>query len=390
VLLRDHEGMEVHGRHWPVQVANPVTDPPRGPTSCVSINTAVAVRVGDHRIAYQPAWHGQHRELEIFVDGERAGLPYEGLDLDDHWVTAFVMDNGATGLRVDYASQAVVTVTPHFWDAYGVWYMNVQASHTQADEGVMGAIPADSWLPLLPTRELVGPLPASLQERHEVLYRTFADAWRVTDETSLFVYEPGTSTKTATDRDWPAAKPPARCSPSSRCRGPIRQGPGCRSGRRRGYADESRTMTCTATACSIWPRPATNHSGPDYLLEQDLRRRATSVQVVANPPFVEQGSAVTLTATVLPIAGSDADGVTPTGSERFVVDSSPSDKPVRVDKQGRATVVRDRLDRGQHRVRSNTAGVGGGSTGHPRVERWSSPSGTTTSMAMFIISERGD
>lgn len=54
VLLRDHEGMEVQGRHWPVQVANPVTDPATGLTSCVSINTAVAVRVGDHRIAYQP------------------------------------------------------------------------------------------------------------------------------------------------------------------------------------------------------------------------------------------------------------------------------------------------------------------------------------------------
>lgn len=67
-----------------------------------------------------------------------------------------------------------------------------------------GAISADSWLPLLPTGASVGAMPASQQERHDVLYQTFAEAWRVTDETSLFVYEPGSSTKTVIDRDWPA------------------------------------------------------------------------------------------------------------------------------------------------------------------------------------------
>ena len=47
-------------------------------------------------------------------------------------------------------------------------------------------------------------MPASLQDRYAVLYKKFADSWRVTDKTSLFVYAPGTSTKTFTDRGWPA------------------------------------------------------------------------------------------------------------------------------------------------------------------------------------------
>src|SRR5690606_5839249 len=120
VLLRDTEGMEVQARHWPVRTANPVTDPATGLTSCVSLNTAVAARVGEHRIAFQQRRTGDDGAPELLVDGKRARLPKEGLDLGEHRLTTFAMDNGATGLRVDYASQAVLTVTPHFWSAYGL------------------------------------------------------------------------------------------------------------------------------------------------------------------------------------------------------------------------------------------------------------------------------
>ena len=40
--------------------------------------------------------------------------------------------------------------------------------------------------------------------RYDTLYKKFADAWRVTDESSLFDYGPGTSTATFTNRNWPA------------------------------------------------------------------------------------------------------------------------------------------------------------------------------------------
>src|SRR3546814_4966769 len=54
-LLCDLEGMEIQTRQWPVATANPITDSYSGLTACVSINVAVALRVGDHRIAYQPS-----------------------------------------------------------------------------------------------------------------------------------------------------------------------------------------------------------------------------------------------------------------------------------------------------------------------------------------------
>jgi hypothetical protein len=53
-------------------------------------------------------------------------------------------------------------------------------------------------------------MPAALPDRHNVLNRKFADAWRVTDQTSLFDYAMGSSTKTFTDKDWPPDKPPCR------------------------------------------------------------------------------------------------------------------------------------------------------------------------------------
>jgi len=66
-LLRDGNTMEIQVRQTPLPTANPVTDAHSGLTSCVSINTAVAVRLGPHRIALQP---GRERKLlEFYVDG---------------------------------------------------------------------------------------------------------------------------------------------------------------------------------------------------------------------------------------------------------------------------------------------------------------------------------
>ncbi|HEY2793750.1 MAG TPA: VWD domain-containing protein, partial [Micromonosporaceae bacterium] len=49
-------------------------------------------------------------------------------------------------------------------------------------------------------------LPA--QPSYDALYPGFADAWRITDATSLFTYPPGTNTATYTDRSFPR-RPPA-------------------------------------------------------------------------------------------------------------------------------------------------------------------------------------
>ena len=77
-LLRDtEEGLEIQARQTPVPSANPVTDDHTGLTACVSINTAIAVGVGSHRISVQPGPKGG-RELQFFLDGKQRPLPREG------------------------------------------------------------------------------------------------------------------------------------------------------------------------------------------------------------------------------------------------------------------------------------------------------------------------
>src|SRR5262249_40954735 len=75
--------------------------------------------------------------------------------------------------------------------------------------GILGRLADRSTgLPPLPNGTSL-PVP---QDRHAAavrLYQPFADAWRVTDSTSLFDYDPGTSTVTYTKADFPAEGGPA-------------------------------------------------------------------------------------------------------------------------------------------------------------------------------------
>jgi hypothetical protein len=350
ILLRDAEGMEVQARHWPVETANPVTDPNTGLTSCVSVNTAVAARVGRHRISYQP---GRDGTLEFYLNGKRASLPREGMDLDTHRLSAFAVEDGVMGLRVDYASQAVLAVTPYFWESQNIWILNVSVSHTHADEGIMGRMPPGAWLPALPDGTSVGSMPATLHERYVALYKKFANAWRVSNETSLFVYAPGTSTKTFTDVGWPAEKPPCKLKPAFRVPGatvstaniPI---PAARKICRRVGIDELHRDCVFDVATTGDERFA-----KIYEAEQKLRLHATSVQIVADKLRSEPGEPLTLTATVLPLQCARP---TPTGSVAFSIDGVPAGSPVMLDKRGRASFVTARLQRGQHIIRATYGG----------------------------------
>jgi len=71
VLLRD-EDLEIQARQTPVATESPL--PPNahtGLSSCVSLNTAFAVRIGPHRITYQPNLSGQPdpNGLQLRIDG---------------------------------------------------------------------------------------------------------------------------------------------------------------------------------------------------------------------------------------------------------------------------------------------------------------------------------
>ena len=87
-----------------------------------------------------------------------------------------------------------MVITPAWWAHHQIWYMNIDVRHARATEGVMGAIAPGNWLPALPDGASWAPARPICQQRYQDLYETFADAWRVTDATSLFDYDPGPST----------------------------------------------------------------------------------------------------------------------------------------------------------------------------------------------------
>lgn len=364
-LLRDGERLEVQTRQSPVGTANPITDGYSGLTTCVSINTAVAVRFDKHRIALQPRREGR---LQFYVGGKAARLPAEGIDLDGHRVTAFDA-NGQMGIRLDLQDESVVLITPMFWSAHNVAYLNISVSNTGATEGLMGFIPRDSWLPRLRDGGDVGPMPASLADRYSVLYEKFAESWRVTDDSSLFVYKPGTSTETFTDRDWPGGKPPCEVRPDFQI-----PGVGVFEGM---PVDKAREICSLVTiddlhSSCVFDVATTGDPtfAEGYQLAQELRLYGTAVRLSAAGGPLRPGrisiedaegtrgaldnQAITVTATVVALTEGRP---TPTGVLTFHIDGIPTRKPVELDERGRARTMLV-LAPGEHKIRAGYSGGG--------------------------------
>lgn len=202
VLLRD-PGMEIQARHMPVQTEGPVgPDAHTGLTSCVSIMTAVAVRVGPNRITYHlnPEWK---EGLELRVNGKPVQL---GTELLLAGGGRIVRTPSQGGIQIEGAGGTRIIITVDWWAHYQVYYMNVSVQQARATEGILGPIALGNWLPALSDGTQLGPRPASLYDRYVQLYEKFEDSWRVTKETSLFDYLPGYSTDSYTLREWPAYK----------------------------------------------------------------------------------------------------------------------------------------------------------------------------------------
>lgn len=355
-LLRDRDGLEIQTRQTPLESANPITDNYSGLTSSVSVNTAVAARVGSHRISYQPSERGGDSPLRFFLDGKPAELSPEGIDLEGHRVSAFDA-NGATGLRVDYAHGAVLTVAPRFWF---MWFLDISVFHTQADEGIMGRIPEQTWLPTLPSGATVGPMPNSLHDRYITLYKIFADAWRLTDETSLFVYARGTSTETFTDRDWPAESPPSILKPQFQVPGaptpvniPVPEAEEICMGVTIGDLHANCVFDVATTGDKGFAKA--------YLLQQDLRLRGSTVQISGDKETTRSGEPLVVTAIVLPLTSSRP---TPTGSVTFFVDGVATSPTVNLDANGRASFRLQGGAIGTHKIRATYNPAGGTDSYH--------------------------
>ncbi|MFV8584305.1 hypothetical protein ACNRBS_10870 [Ralstonia pseudosolanacearum] len=206
VLLKHSDnGFEVQTRMTPLATVAPLPpDPHTGLSSCVSLNTAAAIRAGRQRVTYQPNLSGQPDPsgMQLRVDGQLVRFGAGGLTLNDG--TKIFRDAATGEVRVDFRDQSLVRITPHWWKERGVWYLDFDLTPPNRSMGIVGEIPREGgWLPALSDGTSMGPMPTSLTDRFKALYVKFADSWRVSDSTTLFDYAPHTSTKTYTMKTWP-------------------------------------------------------------------------------------------------------------------------------------------------------------------------------------------
>lgn len=201
-LKNSDTGFELQTRQTPVLTSfTPGPNPYTGLASCVSLNTAVALRLGKQRVTLQFLGPANSKEPpQLRVDGKPITVR-ERLDLGGGNAIMRAARSGEVDVRS--ADGTRVVVIPLFWASQGYWYLDVQVFNTPAREGVMSHVLGADWLPRAPDGTSFGPRPAGLPDRHAVLNQKFADAWRVTGSTSLFDYAAGTSTADFTDRNWP-------------------------------------------------------------------------------------------------------------------------------------------------------------------------------------------
>jgi hypothetical protein len=207
VYLKDAGGMQIQTRVTPVStLSSRLADPNTGLSMCVSLNTAVAAKVGSHRVTFEPNLSGDPDPsgMQLRVDGTLTALSAQGVSLGQGARVVQAATGGS--IEIDFPDDTTLTVTPTWWPGPNLWYLNVDVYHTAADSGIMGAVPAGSWIPALADGSSVGPKPAALHQRFVTLYQQFADSWRVSDATSLFDYKPGTATATYTLRSWPTER----------------------------------------------------------------------------------------------------------------------------------------------------------------------------------------
>ncbi len=339
ITLRDPDGMEIQTRQSPIATLfSPGPDAHDGLATCVSLNTAVAARVGKYRVTYEPNLSGEPDPsgLQLRVDGTLKTLGPNGIDLGQGGRITPTSSPG--GLEIDFPDETALFVTPAWWPAVSKWYLNVDVSHTPALSGILGAIPGDSWLPTLPNGKSMGPMPGPLHDRYLDLYQKFANAWCVTDKDSLFDYAPGTSTKNFTMSDWPLEQPPCNLPHTEPVR-PV------------GRAVAERACELVAAdnlhANCVFDVMVTGNVGfaKTYLGTQQIQigpKTTTTVYDHKDPSEVEEP--VTFTATV------EAGNGVPTGTVQFSLDGAKAGQPLQLDSKGQAKWKTSSLKPGKHKV----------------------------------------
>jgi lysyl endopeptidase len=357
VSLRDANGLEIQTRQTPIATTfNPGANPHTGLATCVSLNTAVAARVGKYRVTYQPNLSGvpDPSGLQLRVDGALTTLAATGHNLGNGGRIAKTPTPG--GIEIDFPDGSVLFVTPGWWASQSKWYLNVSVvrsatmdgmggSRDAAGTGIAGAIAPGDWLPLLPDGSSMGHRPGALHERYVDLYQKFADAWRVTDKITLFDYAPNTSTSTFTLASWPPENPPCvlpEVKPVKPASLEVAQR-ACRA-----------VVGINQNADCVFDVRVTGNTGfaATYLASEKIQAGWTSIVVTDDKDPSRPGEPVTFIATVAQsatMARQEGSGV-PTGTVQFTIDGERAGEPAKLDAKGQARWSTARLKDGKHKI----------------------------------------
>jgi hypothetical protein len=213
VLARSRDGFEVQTRQE------------RVPRRNVSLNTAVAFRVGRSRIAiYAKDFPGiSTAQSPVYVDGRPVLVGPHDVTVDDVTISS----KAAGNFTLSYSTGHKATITLQRIGEYRFLNvaLTVPASRPGHYEGLLGdrdgeaandlRIRDGSTIPINQSTygawrsqlNRVSPVPIPIDrimnEYFKSLYRRFGDSWRVPEAESLFDYGPGQSTRDFTDIDFP-------------------------------------------------------------------------------------------------------------------------------------------------------------------------------------------
>jgi hypothetical protein len=173
-LVRGTDGLEIQVRYEPISDA-------------VTVTTAVAVRVGEHRIG-------------IYRDGGRIlidGAPLGKGQFADLAGTKVSNDDGQVSVTLPDQSKISVMRSARLLNAS----VTLAAARAGKVEGLLGNYDTNNTNDLRPRGATAAIDRGKLTREH--LYHEFGDSWRIEQRHSLFDYDSGQSTDTFTDRAMP-------------------------------------------------------------------------------------------------------------------------------------------------------------------------------------------
>ncbi len=355
------KGVEIQTRQMPISSQGPLlppnsnTNPPAsadytGLTTCVTVNSAVAARVGTHIVSVQTGAGATSTDpkLHLWVDHVQRNLGPEGIDLstcncpnpDPRTSGRIVRSADEKSFEIWYAEGTKLVIVPTWWPAHNVWYLDANVYDTTASQGLIGRT-TNGWLPEKANGSSVGPKPAALSDRYRQVYDEFGNSWRVTPANSLF--EPaGTSVPNIIDTTWPRNNPSSCLIGGQPSVLPATQEAAAKACE--GVVNPQMRSNCIADV------KVTGFTGfaDGYKRSEQLVPGATATQLSADSATSQPGAAVKFTANVRRAISTM--GKLTSGSVHFLVDGTPAGNPVAIGADGDAVWTTSNLSAGTHKV----------------------------------------